>query len=549
MSNKLAKGNVQTKEKKSITLTLLEYMTVIVSCAISVMVPLYLKDGYYGVGDCKFEIYKLLVIVGCGIWLILLVFYFVENMGAFTDVIHAVKENPKEYLPEIILASFLLFSVLSAAVGGNFSECVMGYPGWYMGIFSLVSFGLLYYFNAFFGLYAKITLWVLTAVSALTYLFGILHRLLIDPLGTYEGIADNYKNQFLSTLGQQTWYTSFVCTVLPLGVCVFWYAKKTYLQVLSGLFSFLGFCTIVTANADSAYMGFFGMMAVLLWFSLPDPWKMLRFSRVLVLSVLAPLFMKFLFMAKPNTIIEFDAISNFLLFDTRMILLVTFAILFWFAFYLYTNHLDKEGEIPELYTKIARIVRIVVYALAALIVLFTAGILMGSAKGTLPDSIRAVTEQVPYLTWGENWGNGRGRTWELSWQMFKDMDIAHKLFGVGPDGFRSYAYALYAERLEEMWGDRILTNAHNEILNSLISFGIIGVSQYIVFYGIIIARFAKAAKDTAKTRLTEGNGIFVGFIACIVSYLCHNFFCYMTVCCTPFLFILLGGGMSLCRSK
>ena len=33
---------------------------------------------------------------------------------------------------------------------------------------------------------------------------------------------------------------------------------------------------------------------------------------------------------------------------------------------------------------------------------------------------------------------------------------------------------------------------------------------------------------------------FIGVALCILSYGCHNLFCYQQVCCTPFLFLLLG---------
>ena len=547
MSNKLAKGNAVTQEKKSITRTLLEYMTVITGMAIAILVPLYLKDGYYGVGDCKFAIYKLIVILGLGILLLLLLFFFIEQEGACSEVIGALRKNPKEYLPELVLLAFLVLSLLSAVVGGNFSECVMGYNGWFMGLFSLTSFALLYFFNAFFGAYGRLTLWTLCIVSSITYVFGILHRLLIDPLGTYEGIADNYKNQFLSTMGQQTWYTSYVCTILPLGVAVFWCLRKTYLRILSGIFVFLGFCTIVTANADSAYMGFAGMMAVFLWVSALSPKRMERFCEVLLMSVAAPVFMKCMYLLKPNPIISYDAISRFLLFDNRMLLVVLLTLLLWVVFFFLSK---KTGDaVSPGYLKGARLLRNAVFGLAFAMILAAIIILVKGAKGTLSPALRSIAENIPYLTWGENWGNGRGRTWELSYQMFKDMDVVHKLFGVGPDGFRPYAYNLYAERLQEMWGDRILTNAHNEILNSLISFGLIGVLSYMGFYGIIVYRFAKAWKRLSDKPEAAVKAVFIGGIACITSYLCHNFFCYMTVCCTPFLFLLLGVGMNLCRGE
>ena len=43
--------------------------------------------------------------------------------------------------------------------------------------------------------------------------------------------------------------------------------------------------------------------------------------------------------------------------------------------------------------------------------------------------------------------------------------------------------------------------------------------------------------------------ILICFTTTIVSYMCHNFFCYQTVCCTPFVFILIGIGAYICRKS
>ncbi len=61
-----------------------------------------------------------------------------------------------------------------------------------------------------------------------------------------------------------------------------------------------------------------------------------------------------------------------------------------------------------------------------------------SAKNALPAGLLAITAKIPYLTWSDKWGNGRGQTWAFSIRMYRDMDIWHKLFGVGPDGYFAF---------------------------------------------------------------------------------------------------------------
>ena len=124
----------------------------------------------------------------------------------------------------------------------------------------------------------------------------------------------------------------------------------------------------------------------------------------------------------------------------------------------------------------------------------------------------------------------RGKTWAFTVQMFSDESILHKFFGVGPDCYYSYASGEYAERLTQMWGDRALTNAHNEWLNMVINAGILGAAAYI---GI----FVSSVRNNVKR---QDNRIHLAFAASIVSYMAYDFFCYQQVLCTPFIFMFMG---------
>ncbi len=531
MSNRLVKES-GTSGKKSVGYEILtaviEFAIAVIGVGFCLFVPLYLKDGYHSVGTAKYDAYRYIVLWGFGVViLITLVWLFFAKeieISALTDM-------------DWCVIAFLGFSLIAALVGGNFKECVRGYSGWDMGLLSMLSFALIYFYYSRFGKGNKVVLTVLCFSAFIAFYVGILHRLLIDPIGVYglgaaDELADTYKNQFLSTLGQATWYSSFVCTVLPLGIGVFWSTKKTWLRIFSGIFSFAGFCTMITQNSDSAYAAFLGFMAVFLWFSLPDVKRMERFGEILLLFVFATRVMNLLLFVHPNEILELDKLSSFLVFNKWMWDVLLLAVIFWGLFYwlAWKQKYSRDA---------ALIVRRILYVLLVLGILAAAGHVMLSAKGLLPESITQHTAQIPYLIWGDNWGNGRGRTWAFSIQMYKDMDLFHKLFGVGPDGYAPYAYSLYQDRLAQMWGERTLTNAHNEWMNALINYGLFGMLAYVGIFLTGIKNFAEKQ---------ENMPVIVGFIACIVSYMSHNFFCYQQVCCTPFIFLIMGAGVYLIRN-
>lgn len=532
MSNKLIKESGGPQKKSSsyeVFTAIIEFTLAVIGVAFCLLVPLYLKDGYHSVGTVKYDMYRYIVLWGLGV-VILITLGWLMSLKEL--------KVPKLNDTDWCVVAFLVLSVIAAFAGGNFEDCVWGYNGWDMGLLSMLSFGLIYFYYSRFGKGNKVVLTVLFFSAFIAFCLGILHRLMIDPIGVYslgkvDELADTYKNQFLSTLGQATWYSSFVCTVLPLGIGIFWSARKRWLRIVSGIFSLAGFCTMVTQNSDSAYAALLGFMAVFLWFSLPDVKRMERFAEILLLFVLATRVMNLLFLVHPNEILILDKLSSFLVFHKWMWGMLVLAVLFWGLFFWLSR--------KEKYVKgAALVVRRILYALLALVILAAAGHVILSAKGRLPESITQYTSRIPYLIWGDGWGNGRGKTWSFSIQMYKDMDVFHKLFGVGPDGYAPYAYSLYQDRLAQMWGDRTLTNAHNEWMNALINYGLIGTAAYVGIFFTSIKNFAKKQ---------ENMPVMAGFIACIVSYMSHNFFCYQQICCTPFLFLIIGAGMYLIRRR
>ena len=98
----------------------------------------------------------------------------------------------------------------------------------------------------------------------MVFLIAVLHRMLIDPIGFYEGLNGSQMAQFLSTMGQATWYASYLVVALPVGVAIFLFAEKSLWRALGGVYTVVGFASLVTQNSDSAYFALAGFMLVFL---------------------------------------------------------------------------------------------------------------------------------------------------------------------------------------------------------------------------------------------------------------------------------------------
>lgn len=521
----MRKGTYEAEGGVAVTGRIMEYLVAMVAVILCIVVPLYAKDGYYQIGNAKFAAYKT-VMTGGSILLIVAVMPY---------LFFRCKEHRKVWLSvtDRFVLAYALLTGISVISGGFYEDVVWGSFGWNMGLMSQASFVLLYFFLSRFGRYGRVIITVLCGVSGIVYGIGILHRMMFDPIGFYEGLENYQKAQFLSTLGQATWYGSFLAVTLPVGIGVFIHCEQRVWKILSAIYMTLGFCTLVTQNSDSAYFALAGALVLLFVTSAEAQPCMCRFMGVLTLFFGAGKIMYFLMQIHPNPDLEVDFITN-IMWTSKVTWILLFAC-FATTIALYvaeTGGRKSKGSLK----KVKGAVTVPVFSIGAV-----AGIVLViflQAQGALPEAISKRLDTISYFNWNDDWGNGRGRIWRFSAKVFSEENVSHKLFGVGPDGFCSYVSAYHGEEEELLWGEKMLTNAHNEWLNILINGGILGAAAYL---GIYVTAIRGCLRDVKRDILLAG------IAAAVVSYMCYNFFCYQQVLCTPFIFILVGLGEYILR--
>lgn len=531
MSNKISRKKEQhVSAGLEIIGQVMEYILAMIVTAVCIAVPFYAKEGYQLIGDAKFTAYKSVLMIGFAVLFVVTVIY----------LIFWIKDK-KEWnvsVTDMMAAGYLILSGISVVSGGFYEDALWGCSGWNMGFLSQLSFVLLYLFLSRFGRYYRLIVAVLCSVATVVFLIGVLHRMLIDPIGFYDGLTDYQKSQFLSTLGQATWYASFLAVVLPLGIAVFLYTESRIWRVISGIYVFLGFCTLVSQNSDSAYSALTGFMLVFFGVSVEKRDSFYRFLWICTLFLAAGKLMYFLLQINPNPALEYDVITKWILCSSAAWALL--ALCFFVCAVLFARKRFSSGN-QSTYPaeKMFRVRRGVFLAVGILIASVVLMIVL-QAQNLLPDALAERLNAISYFNWNDSWGNGRGRIWSFSVRMYGEESLLHKLFGLGPDCFNSYVMAYYSGEAQVLWGERLLTNAHNEWLNMLINAGLFGAAAYI---GIFISAIYRLLKSTS------GNLLATGTAACAVSYMAYNFFCYQQVLCTPFIFILLGIGEYILRNE
>lgn len=518
MSNKIKKTKpLSAVSEWVIVAPAMEYVLAATMIAMCIAVSFYAKDGYHQIGNAKFEAYRTVMVIGFALFLMM-------GICCFIQFLYAQKPWRLSVTDGFVFA-YLLFSTVAVISGGFYEDALWGSFGWNMGWMSQLSFVLIYFAMSRFGRYSWVIAGAFCGSAFIVFLIGILHRMMIDPIGFYEGLQGSQMAQFLSTMGQASWYGSYLAVALPVGMAAFLFAEKKMWRILGGIYMTVGFASLVTQNSDSAYFALAAFMLVFFLLCLDSRVLVGRFAEACTLFFAAGKVMFFLMRIHPNPDFEYDFVTSIMLEGKSTWVLLGFCIVLDIFLYLRRNRPYSAVRLRRVKYAAVSLAVAAVFAMAGLIVLQTKGVFSGKVGETL--------SAVSYFNWNDAWGNGRGRIWSFAVRVFAGESLLHKLFGVGPDCFGSYTMAVHGEDVKLLWGDKMLTNAHNEWMTALVNVGILGAVSYIGIFVTAIRSFLKAWRQ---------DYLLAAAAAAAVSYMAYNFFCYQQVCCTPFVFLMLGMG-------
>lgn len=494
--------------------------------ALFALYPLYFQDKYANMGSAKYDFFKTAYTIFIPVMLLACVCYLFLKRKELS-----IKKICQEMLlTDWFVLAYIIVCWISYGLSDYRDAAFWGYDGWFMGVMTQTIFVLLYFFVSRWFLWHWSYWWFIAVPSAAVFLLGILHRFNVDPLGMYEGIDEGTKVLFLSTLGQATWYSSYLCIALPIGMACYWYKREMKWSTLWGVFVCISFASVVTQNSDSAFMALGGSFLVLFWLSFGSNEYFMRFWELVVLCLASFKVIGVFQKIFETRTVKLEGLSTFCSQSTATWILLAVAVVIYAA--LYYVHTKGTMDIQKF-----RMVRNILYILimvgivAVIICIYL--VTTGKITGTFLNNIG-------YFNFNESWGNARGFTWKFTMRMFGDYGFKDKLFGCGPDAYASAAYAYDAASLQGFWGNAVLACAHNEWMNCLVDMGIFGLVTYL---GSFVTAFLVFMKNW------KFHPFMVGGAVALVSYFLHNFFCYQQIICTPIIFVAMGIGVALLRRK
>ena len=505
--------------------------------------PLSYRLQYRNMGDLKYQIFTVTT-------LLYLICSF--SIGIFMEPSIKKKGKMKNKPLDGIVFLFLMVNGVSYLFASDKQMGFWGSGGWFMGLFTV-----LLLLGSYFAIeknleYLKedaesIRKWgikILLISSFFVYLVAVLHRFGVDPLGIYGNLPERYRVEFLSTIGQSSWYSSFLCTVWPVGLYLFYQEENSLKRVGYGLYVVVGAMSLVSQNTDTAFLSLAAIFMVLFYLCQEEQRGRKRWLQCVLLVLASFRFMGVLQLIFSKHMVPLEQLSICMSQGRLVTVLLILTILLYGTGQLLERSSHEKFHIILKKGDTFLTKRKLFYTLCILAGLFLIGTILFivlNTTGVLQKSF-GMEIQNPFLYFNEMWGNLRGFIWRISVDYYRELSPMRKFIGVGPDCYSAYTIVApqIGEQIEAFFTDLRLTNAHNEYLTKLIDLGMVGLFSYGSIFIVAMRSFYKERRQTP----------FMGcMMLVIVSYCVHNIFCYEQVCSTAIFYIILAIGNSYVHNR
>ena len=458
-------------------------------------------------------------------------------VAIFADMlIHSVMELEEKFFlddarrfykkPGFWMEIFVLANVVAWYMTDCSKEATTGEAARYMGMEMYLVIALVFFAISRINDISKLSLIAFAVVSVYTYMIGIIQHLELDVkfwgpakqsafefIHYRERLSKNQFDIYMSTFGNINIFSSFIVISLCLFLGLFIFTNLTYMKLISGTVIVLGGACLMIANSDSGYIGVVGAMFVLLLLSY-NAGKVKKYITAIILLACGNLLVVLM---NNFAVREYDKRGGFAealdRMDLSIMIIIGLVMVYLIVHYLAENHKEKLEKLNKKHVTIGIIVGTAILGILTIVV--------GNSMG------------MEIFTFNDKWGTYRGFVWSRAWNIFSDAPLVNKLFGYGNETFGVYMNAYYYDDMVNIVG-KMYDNAHNELLQYLVTLGILGVISYL---GVVVSSVFYMLK------YGKGNYMVYGFFTATVGYFFQSIINLNQPITTPLYFVIMALGV------
>ena len=484
--------------------------------AILVVLPLYYIpwNGYYKLGDTKYYLYRNISLLCMGICLLVGLLAALSRWHAgknhrsgktLRETMKKLFMKCREHSVATAVCLYALVAVFSAVCSPYGATAWSGEREWYMGAITLCLMAGGFLLAARYGEQCRQVLLLGEAAFVAVTAIGLLQKLGYDPLGLLKGyvVGDWEYTHMLSTLGNSNWLSGYYSVMFPFSLSLFQQAiveKKAIGKIAGGICNMLAVMLLLLQGSDGGVIVAGAAIGLCFWAGREhlESWE----SYLLLLAISA-VGMRIwgIWMKNLGTfdILLQDGVAKKLASWKGW---MPFALLCLVFCGIYHRVTEKKKKTLQKWTFVG-----VAVAAVAIVIWYL--------------------YRVSGINFAE-WGNRRGRLWQMAWTGFREGNLHQKLLGAGPDCFAEYLGELLPGGTvlfdKGYFNGSIFTNAHNEWFTTLINMGLLGVAAYA---GVFITALRTYKKNFLAVVL-------------LLTYGIHSLISFQQVLNAPFFFLVLG---------
>lgn len=428
--------------------------------ALLVLYPLVITDKYFNITFTRFMFFT----VASAVFLVVCILLKIKAVDKPIKISRNCFSSFST--ADISFFAFLLISVVSSVSSSHgMALTLSGEGGRRMG---LIMTGAMFFAYIFISKFYKIREYEFIffgAVGAFAAVFGLLQFIGFNPFGLLDGLSELDSVRFISFMGNINIYSSYICLVLPFAMYMFCFSEKKCSSVLWLFVLSAAFIGLMTSISDSGYLGLAAAMVTLAVLTAKGKKTFQRFFVVVITLFVSAGIFEIIRKAfgdpdHPNSFFNEIVASPWVIAAGSIASAVIIIAL---------NFFDFSEKFYKIISKIIIFAAVSAVAVCiGLIVWFTCF-----------DADAELGKFSYYLRFSQRWGNGRGYVWSKIIEIFKELPLLKQLIGTGPETLGYEMISRYNDEMHELFGFHF-DNAHNDILQYLLTVGLFGTLAYIM---------------------------------------------------------------------
>ncbi len=514
LSKKMKKIGMEYKNGTRV----MDWMLYLYLVAILGVYPWITDDKYFNITITRYKFFMVATFLYAALALVgyLLDRYILKQCGMVQNVITG--EQTLTYRnPDFWMGAFLFAQLFAWVVAPDKAAAMTGIQGRRMGLIFFIAVALMYMVVSLRAKVSELFLMIFAGATVYAYVIAIFQHMGNDFMRYKERIKPELYDVFMSTFGNINIFASFLCISIPVFICTAVFSRKLVYRAVAMAVLVPGGMCIMIANSDSAYLGL--CAAVLFIFFLA--YKNSCVQRFLLAMICLAAGNLGVVLQNHLVIKEYDkrgGVAEALDRIDLAVLILLFAVMLYIATVLAARYCGSKLECLNK--------KHVIFGMLAVLCIIAVGVVC-----------YGIHSGAALFTFNYKWGTYRGYIWTKCAELFQEAPIRNKLFGYGNESLKVLMQNNYKKEMLAVTG-KIYDNAHNEVLQYLITTGIAGAVSYI---GLCISSFAYILKRA------EGRAFAYVSAAVMMGYFAQSMINVNQPITTPFFFVFMALGVGYVR--